>query len=134
MLLSAVMDDLGAALGQINGLRVFPYWADRIAPPAAVVTWPDPLTFDAAMGRGGDRCEVPVIVLVGKVDARTSRDLLARYADGSGPQSVKRAIEEYEATAYASARVMRAEFEVMSVASLDYMAATFRVDIVGTGA
>lgn len=54
MNLAAVMDELGAALGTIPGLRVFPYWADRITPPAAVVGWPDPLTYDATMRRGSD--------------------------------------------------------------------------------
>src|SRR3546814_18700191 len=99
------MDDLGAAVGALDGVRVYPYWAERITPPAVVVAWPEPLTYDAAMVRGGDRQSVPVIVLVGKVDARTSRDVLAKFVDGSGEASVKEAIEGYAATAYAPARV-----------------------------
>ena len=134
MLLSAVMDDLGTALGTIDGLRVFPYWADRISPPAAVVAWPDPLTYDSTMRRGGDRAEIPVIVLVGKVDTRTSRDELAAYADGSGSSSVKARIEAHTPTAYDSARVTRCEFGVITVASVEYLAATFYIDITGPGA
>lgn len=132
--LAAVMDDLGAALGAIEGLRVTPYWADRISPPAAVVAWPDPLTYDTTMGRGSDRAEVPVVVLVGKVDTRSSRDAMAAYLAGSGPSSVKAAVEAYQASAYDSARVMRAEVGVVTVAAVEYLAGTFYIDIIGTGA
>lgn len=134
MNLGAVMDDLGTALETIDGLRVFPYWADRVQPPAAVVAWPDPLTYDAAMRRGGDQAEIPVIVMVGKVDTRTARDALSRYADGTGTHSVKVAVESHTPTAYGSARVTRVEFGVISVASTEYLAATFYLDIIGTGA
>lgn len=134
MLLSAVMDDLGDALATIPGLRVSPYWADRVTPPAAVIGWPDPLTYDATHRRGGDRAELPLIVLVGKVDARTARDALAAHLDGSGPASVKAVVEAHEPTAYDSARVTRAEVGVISVAGVEYLAATFYLDIIGTGA
>jgi hypothetical protein len=132
--LAGVMDDLGTALESIPGLRVFPYWADRVSPPAAVVAWPDPLTYDTTMVRGGDQAEIPVVVLAGKVDSRTARDSIAAYADGSGESSVKAAIESHEPTAYDSARVNRVEFGISTVAGADYLAATFFIDIIGTGA
>lgn len=131
--LAAVMDDLGTALEGITGLRVFPYWADRITPPAAVVGWPDPLTYDSTLTRGADQVELPVIVMVGKVDSRTARDAVAAYANGSGASSVKAVIEAHDATAYDSARVTRAEFGSISVAGVDYLAATFYIDIFGSG-
>jgi hypothetical protein len=133
--LSAVMEDLGTALETIDGLRVFPYWADRVTPPAAVVGWPDPLTYDSTMRRGADEVEgVPVIVMVSKVDGRNATRELAAYANGSGPRSVKAVIEAHSATSYDSARVARAEFGVISVAATEYLAATFFVDLIGTGA
>lgn len=134
MNLADAMDELGDALATISGLRVFPYWADRVQPPAAVVGWPDPLTYDATFGRGSDEVTLPITVLVGKVDARSARDQLAAYADGSGASSVKAVIEAHEATSYDSARVTRAEFGVMPVAGTEYLAATFYVDLTGTGA
>jgi hypothetical protein len=134
MNLAGVMDGLGAALSTIDGLRVTPYWADRVTPPAAVVAWPDPLTFDSTMGRGSDRQEFPVIVVVGRVDARSTRDALAVYAAGSGDLSVKQAIEGYASDAYDSARVDRAEFASITISGVDYMAATFYVDVIGQGA
>lgn len=135
MNLADVMDDLGTALETITDLRVFPYWADRVTPPAAVVTWPDPLTFDQTMGRGSDRMTVPVIVMVGKVDARTTRDVAGAYADGSGSSSVKAAIEAFDdtATAYDTARVERAEFGVIPINGVELLSITFFVDVFGQG-
>lgn len=133
--LALVMDELGEALATIEGLRVFPYWAEKIVPPAVVIGWPDPLTYDEAMVRGADRVtDIPVIVLVGKVDARSARDQAAAYADGSGARSVKSVIEAHEPSAYDSARVVRCEFGVTAVAGVEYLAATFFVDLIGKGA
>jgi hypothetical protein len=131
--LAAVMDELGAAL-EPTGLRIAPYWADRINPPAALVELPETLTFDAAMRRGGDRIELLVTVAVSKADARTARDHLAPYCDGSGARSVKAAIESHTPTSYDSARVMSAEFGVVVFNAVDYLAARFSVDIIGRGA
>lgn len=133
MNLANVMDELGTALETIAGLRVYPYSAKRITPPAAVVVWPEPYTFDATYSRGGDRCTLPVTVLAGNVDARTSRDLLAQYADGSGASSVKAAIDNHVAAAYDSARTASVEFEVYTVSGVEYLAATFQVEIIGSG-
>lgn len=134
MNLADVMDELGEALATIDDLRVFPYWADRVTPPAAVVAWPDPLTYDSTMARGADRQEIPVIIVVGKIDARTARNALAKYAEGSGASSVKQAIDSYEATSWDSARVVRAEFGVFVIAGNQYLGITFYVDIIGQGA
>jgi hypothetical protein len=133
MNVAACMDELGAALAAISDLRVTPYSAKKINPPAAVVAWPE-IDYDKAFARGADRQEFPLILLVGNVDARSSRDDLAEYLDGSGPRSVKTAVEAHEATAYDSARVVRAEVSVMTVAAVEYLAATLYVDIIGRGA
>lgn len=134
MNLADVMDDLGAACEQIDGLRVYPYWADTLTPPAAVVVWPDPMTYDETMARGGDRAEMRLYVIAGRVDARSARDTLARYVDGSGTHSIKQAVESYTATAYDTARVMRAEFENIIVGRVEYLSALFYIDVMGKGA
>lgn len=133
MNVAEVMDELGSALGTIPGLRVLPYWADSITPPSAIVGFPDPLTFDSTYARGMDQQTFPVHVCVGNADARTSRDVVAKYANGSGEYSVKAAIDGHEPTAYDSARVDRAEFGVITVGGTDYLTATFYVDVIGTG-
>ncbi len=133
MNLAAVLDELGVALDAISGLRVFAYWADRVTPPFAMVEMPESITYDTTHGRGSDRLAVKVIVGVGRVDARTARDAVAAYAAGAGASSVKAVIEAHEASAWDSARVQSAEFGMVTVAATEYLAATFTVDIFGSG-
>lgn len=127
------MDDLGSALGSITGLRVFPYWADTITPPAVIVGFPESLDYDETMGRGGDHLQLPVIVVVARRDGRSSRNRLTKYVAGTGTDSVKAAIEAYAATAYHSARVERVEFGTATVAGVEHLSATFDVDLIGPG-
>lgn len=134
MNLSAVMDAIGNALDLVPNLRVFPYFADSVTPPAATVGFPDEYLFDETFGRGSDRATIPVNVVVGKADARSARDQLAQYANGSGPTSVKQAVEQYATTAWDSVRVKSIEFGVVSIASVSYLAATFNIEIIGRGA
>lgn len=133
MNLGDVMDEIGTVLETIDGLRVFPYWADRITPPAAVVAWPDPVTYDATMARGADQMTLPLFVLVGRFDARTTRDRLAVYLDGSGASSVKAVLEAHTYTSCDSVRVASATVDSYTVAAVDYLGAEFSLDIFGTG-
>lgn len=135
MNLSDVMDELGAALGRIQGLRVFPYTEQDVSPPAAIVFWPETITFDRAYQCGADGLTLPIGVLVGEVSARSARDLLLQYVAGSGPASVKEAIEGYETDVYSYARVQSAAPGTYTTAAgVDYLGATFMVDIIGKGA
>jgi hypothetical protein len=130
----SVMDDLGTAVDLIDGLRIFPYWAGSVTAPAAIVGFPEGLAFDETYGRGSDSMSLPVVIVVGRVNARATRDRLGRYAAGSGAASVKATIEGYAATSYDSARVERVEFGTASIGGTEYLAATFFVDIIGSGA
>lgn len=137
--LAAVMDELGDRLGTINGLRVHRWPPDNISPPAAIVSYPDSYEFDATYSRGMDRVEVPVIVLVGKVSERAARTRLSRYIAGSGPASVKHVLERagdpaQPYTAIDSLRVTRVDIDVVTIAGVDFLAATFTVDIAAKGA
>lgn len=134
MNLGAVMDELGDALAGIDGLRVFPYWAELVTPPAAIVGWPDPITFDGTMARGMDQMVFPVWVIVGNVDARSSRDTLASFLNGSGPSSVKARLDGGLYAACDSVRVAQARIESISIASIEYLAAHLDVEVTGRGA
>lgn len=125
------MDSLGSALETIPGLRVFPYYADRVTPPAAVIGFPDSYDFDTTMRRGSDTIVFPITIVVGKADTRTARDALSAYCDGSGVSSVKVAIDSYASASYDSATVSSAEFGVVTIAATEYLAAIF--DVVVTG-
>lgn len=93
MNLADVMDEVAARVDTIDGLRVSAFPPDQVQPPAAVVTYPEEYLFDETYGRGMDRLTLPVIVMVGRVSDRKSRDQLAAYCDGSGARSLKAVLE-----------------------------------------
>jgi len=132
--LAAVMDEIGDQLDTIDGLRVYRYPPDSVSVPAAVVTYPETYTYDETMRRGMDRVALPVVVMVGKVSDRTSRDRIAAYANGAGDRSVKTVIEAHTYESCDSVRVQGAEFDVVSMGGVEYLAVTFTIDITGTGA
>jgi hypothetical protein len=133
MILGTVMDELAASLDTIAGLRVFAYPPAKVTPPAAIVTYPDELIFDATYGRGMDRITLPIIVVVGKASDRAARDVLTAYCAGAGASSVKAVIEGGTYTAFHTVRVTRAEFDVVRIAGADYIAGMFDLDVAGQG-
>jgi hypothetical protein len=128
------MDQLTTQLDTIAGLRCFGYPPDSITPPAAIVTYPEELLFDATYDRGADTITLPVIVAVGKVHDRATRNLVDAYCAGSGASSIKAVIEAGTYTAFDTVRVTRAEFDIVTIGSGDYLAAVFDLDIIGDGA
>lgn len=135
MNLGAVMQAVADRLDTITGLRVYAYPPDTVQPPAAVVTYPGTYTYDATYGRGMDRIEdLGVVVLVGNVSDRASRDKIAQWANGSGATSIKAVLESGTYSAFDTIRVTRAVFDIISVAGVEHLAATFTLDIAGQGA
>lgn len=133
MNLNDVMDEVGAQLDTISGLRVFDYPAQRIEPPAGILDYPE-IIFDETYGRGMDRMTLPVYIAVGQVSDRASRLTLAPYCSGSGSSSVKAVLEAGTYTAFDVLRVMSVDASaVLTVAGVEYAAALFDVDIIGQG-
>lgn len=129
------MDELATELDTITGLRVYAFPADNIAAPAAVIGYPETITYDVTMGRGVDQIDFPVFLLVGRLTDRTSRDALGAYLNGSGAQSVKQVLLNGKPwVAMSSVRVASAEIEIVSMAGIDYLAAVFTVNVFGPGA
>lgn len=133
MNIADVMDELGLALAGIVGLRVYPYSVSSVSPPAAIVGWPEPITFDSTFARGSDQLTLPVYVLVGKVSERGSRDVLAAYLDGAGANSVKAALDGGTYLACDSVRVASANIEALTSGGVEYLGAVFDVEITGSG-
>jgi len=137
--LIAVTGELRAALGTIPGLRVPAWGTMSVQPPAGIVALPDRLLFDQTYrgqsARGTDTFkDVPIVILVGAPTERSSILALAKYVAGSGPQSVKAALEGHNyGTVCDFVHVEFAEFDVPKYAGTDYLAATFHADIVGNG-
>jgi hypothetical protein len=132
--LGNVMDQVATQLDTISGLRCFAYPPDSITPPAAIVSYPEELLFDATYDRGADTLLLPVIVAVGKVHDRSTRNLVDGYCAGSGASSIKAVLEAGTYTAFDTVRVTRAEFDVVTIGGTDYLAALFDLDIIGDGA
>lgn len=131
--LGNVMDAISTRLDTITGLRCFASPPATLVPPAAVVSYPDTLAFDATYGRGMDRLDLPVVVVVGRPTDRSTRDNLSLYCDGSGASSVKAVLESGTYSAFHTVRVKDIEFDVVTIAAIDYMAAIFNLDIAGSG-
>jgi hypothetical protein len=113
-------------------LRVFPYPANTVVPPAVVVGWPAPITPDT-LARGGESITFPVLVAVGKADIQSARDALGAYLDGSDPAGVPRALERGTYTACDAVRVTEKRVEPVSIAGIEYLAAVLDVQVTGTG-
>lgn len=133
MNLADVMDEIAASLETITGLRVWPYPPGAVTPPAAIVSYPETVTFDLTYGRGMDRWKLPVVLVTGKPTDRTTRETLAGFTDVSGLRSVKVAIESATHVAFDHVRVESCEFDVVTIGGVDLMAAIFDLDIAGKG-
>lgn len=132
--LNNVMKQLADQLDTIADLRINNGPADQVQVPAAVVGFPDTLTYDETYGRGMDRLQLPVAVLVAKVASRNANKQIAKYAAGTGASSIKAVLESGTYTAFDTCRVMRAEFDVITIGGVDYLGITFAIDIAGQGA
>lgn len=135
MNLNLVMDEVAQALKTLTGLNVFPYPKSSVTPPAGLVSYPEKIEYDQTYRRGKDRIRaLPVWLVVGKVDDLSSRDKVAGWCAGSGPQSVKATLE---AVRYSSCDVLvvtSCDFDTVTIADIDYLAAMFELDISGRGA
>lgn len=132
--LGSVMDAVAERLRTIDGWTVYAYPPGRVTPPAAIVSYPDTYTFDGTYARGMDQLVLPVVVVVGKVSDRSARDLVGAYCNGSGTTSVKATLDGGGYSAFDSARVTSAEFDVVMFAGSPFLAAIFDVEIIGQGA
>lgn len=134
MNLADVMQEVADQLDTIADLRVYPHPPDTILPPVGFVSYPDDYEFDGGYGRGMDRMTLPVVIAIGKASDWSTAERLGAYCDGSGASSVKAVVEAGTWTACDTVRVMSVEFDVVTIAGADYMAAMFNLDVVGQGA
>jgi hypothetical protein len=133
MNLRDVMDELAARLDTITGLRVHAQPVGRVTPPAAVLSYPERIEFDATYRRGGDRMSLPLVVVVGRPVDPSTREALGAYCDGTGARSVKAVLESGTYTTLHELTVTTVDFDAVSIAGVDLMAAMFTIDVIGTG-
>lgn len=128
----SVMDGIAArakAAGLVLDDRVYAWPTLTVNPPCLVVGYPTEITYDATMGRGSDRATFPVWVIAGKVDARTTRDVIATYIGPDGSASVKSALDGTLGGACQSCRVTAATIEAINVSGVDYQSVRFDLDV-----
>lgn len=129
--LIAVMAGLATRLETIDGVRVYPYPPDKVAVPAALISWPDGIDYDQTFAGGADMTTIPVFVLIEPGQARIRVGELTPYTARTGAQSVKAAIQADPTLGGAAktVRVTRAEFTTTEVAALRYPSARFDVEV-----
>lgn len=134
MNLADVMVEAATVLKQITGLNVQAYPAESISPPAGYMSYPQRVVFDASYGRGIDRIEgLPLTVLAGAVTKATARDVAGRWAEGSGPDSVKARMEAHRWLSCSDFQVTGCTFDIETVGSVPYLAVVFTADVMGSG-
>jgi hypothetical protein len=90
--ISKVRDALGKNIETISGIRIYDTIPDVVVPPCAVVGQLD-FTFDVNNARGLDQASVDVYVIVQRISERAGQDKLDELLAGSGPKSIKTALE-----------------------------------------
>lgn len=134
MKLDAVMDEVAGVLAQITGLRVFAYPPPTLTPPGGYVSYPLSIDYDETYGRGEDDFrDLPIVLVAAKVTDRSARDTVAAWAAGDGPKSIKALMEAHAWTSCDDLTVTSCEFDVESVAGVDYLAAMFKATVAGPG-
>ncbi len=133
MNLEAVMDELGTRLDTITGLRVHNQPPESLTPPAGFVGYPESVEYDQTYGRGTDKITLPVVIVEKLTPARAVRKRLTDYVAGSGAKSVKLILETGTYTTFHVITVQRVEFDAVTIAGVDMLAAVFTCDIQGSG-
>lgn len=126
-----VMTQLAAALDTIEGLTVHTAAPDKVVVPAAVVAYPDTITFDTTYQRGSDTLDIPVVVLVRRITPRGSFEELGDYAAGVGLRSVKATLEGGVYSAFDDVHVRDCTFDDATFAGVRYLTAVFGCTVVG---
>lgn len=119
------------------GLRVLPWDADSISPPGILFELPTDYQYDLTYGRGSDEFTLPIVLVVGKTDARTARGALTRYLDGSGAHSLKATVDSRPTNTYTTCDTVKIQqaqdIGPYMVGRVVYLGATLATRITGPG-
>lgn len=130
MRLTDICMELAEALSLIDGLRTYPYPPDTVNVPCAVVSYPESLDFNQTYGAMGyDMATIPIMVLVSRVGDRGASKEIEAYSSRKGERSVKEALETYTYLETDHVHVSGVSYDVYSVNEIDYLAATFLVQV-----
>lgn len=125
--MSAVMDGLAELISD-EGIveNIYPWPADTVAVPCALVGYPTDIEFDLTMGRGSDRAVFPVFFMVGKTSDKSSRNALSLIlADAT---SIKDALDGTHS--FGAVRVTDCKVNEVTVGAIAYLAAVFTTEVI----
>lgn len=130
---AAVRAQIATALRTITGLSVYEFdTAGKL--PAAIVSLPDRIDYNATYARGlTGMDDVQVVILCGKPGRHAEKAALG-YAADTGATSVVGVLQGYAWSACDWVTVEYAEFRTVSMASVDYLAVIFHIQLAGKGA
>lgn len=124
--------------GRLDKLNVYTFFKGAVTPPAAILMLPEENQYDTTMGRGSDRIRMDLVFLTGKTDNEAAHREAKDYASGTGPRSVKQALDpvtdRIQWKKLDSLSVVSSEFDVYTNGGNEYLATIFHLDITGTGA
>jgi hypothetical protein len=135
MNLADVMDEVAERVRVAPSLagRTYAWPIASVMGPAAIVGYPSDYTFDLTYGRGVDTMTGSLVVVVGRPTDESSRDRIAGYVAGDGPESIKALVDGEDYESCDGVRVASVEFDVYSIGGVDQLAAVFSLDIAGPG-
>lgn len=115
-------------------MRVYSYPPATIQVPCAICAFPESLDYNRTYGPvGADEAMVPVLVVVSKVFERGAQKKLKKFCARSGDSSIKAALEAFTYTESDIVHVNGVTIDVYTINEIDYLAATFQVQVVATG-
>lgn len=135
---STIRAALGDALRTIvsdPSLIVHDHVPDSTVVPCAYVV-PDRVTFDSTFVRGMDEITFSLMLIVSRADDPSSQALMDGYLRGSGPASVKAAVEADDTLAGTVHDVRVVEvgaYRWVQVGETRYLGAEFSVAVIGPG-
>lgn len=137
MILTDVMDEIAARLKAgvplLTG-RTYAWPTLTVTPPAAVITYPEKISYDQTGGRGVDKIDdVTILVFCGRPHERQTRDLAAAFTNPDDVQSVKAAVDGEGYASCDQVSVFEAGFDVYALAGTDYLGIAFPLTIYGPG-
>lgn len=128
-----VLAEIATKLEAVDGLRITPWDADSVNPPAVLFAVPERVTYDVTYA-GSFSFTLPICVLVGRADARTSRQKINEFISVPGDRSIKATVDNSNTVTYttcSTVTVSSVELDIMRVSSVDYRAAIFNTDVQG---
>lgn len=133
--LARVMQEVALVCSRVTGLsRFHSYPPATLTAPAGYVSYPDRILYNTTYQRGqADYEGLPIVLVAGLPSELRTRNLVAEWSSADGPRSIVSALEEWTWESCDDVTVGTGEFDVETIAGIDYLAVMFKASVVGPG-